>query len=305
MKEVLEHIKSRLDLFDNLYDYVRITDPQSKITYMLKEKEGSTVPLEIDASLLIETCYDFWGRSEPCENCVTIRAQRENKSFTKIDFTSNSIYFVQAVPVHYNGETYLMEMLKNVTGDRLLVMHNKKALELHNFIESTHAQLVTDELTGLYNRRFIEERLPADVYNAVLNNRPLTVAMVDIDYFKTVNDTYGHPAGDQVLKRIAQILRDNIDESLGWVARYGGEEFLYICKNTHKEQALNRSENLRKQIEEMVVHFGGNEIRVTCSFGLRYFQGSEGSMPKILEEADSLLYQAKNQGRNRTVINHN
>ncbi len=170
-----------------------------------------------------------------------------------------------------------------------------------------HATL--DALTGFYNRSQLEERIKQEVSNAKRQHAPLCGIMTDIDYFKSVNDTYGHAAGDLVLKTIAKIVRSQLRE-YDIAGRYGGEEFSLILPFTKINEAKNVAERLRKTIENKVIDVSKvsndpevKEIKVTMSLGV--YQMSENDKDfDLLKKADIALYKAKNTGRNKVVINY-
>lgn len=163
---------------------------------------------------------------------------------------------------------------------------------------------VTDPLTGVFNRGYMNTRLPDEILRAFRYDRPLSVVMCDIDHFKRVNDTFGHQAGDAVLQHFAtglgQIVRANID----WVARYGGEEFVVVLPETTLDGASFAAERLRKHVEGLVISHEGREIRITASFGVAGRDRTSGANLRpetLIGDADSCLYRAKNEGRNRVV----
>jgi two-component system, cell cycle response regulator len=157
-----------------------------------------------------------------------------------------------------------------------------------------------DGLTGLANRRHTDERLAAEVAFARRHGEPLAIAMADVDHFKRVNDTYGHPAGDAVLRSVARVLASAVREE-DLVGRYGGEEFLVVFRATDLTCAMAASGRLRAAIEGAPVAVaGGPAIRVTASFGLASLACCESpDVQTLLRLADRRLYAAKSAGRNR------
>ena len=157
----------------------------------------------------------------------------------------------------------------------------------------------TDGLTGLRNRFYFFRQAPALFARVAAEGGGLVVAMIDIDFFKRVNDTYGHAAGDAVLRSVAQIAMRTL-EKLGLVARFGGEEFCFFSPSLSREAAEAAFEGLRAQVEASVVTFGEREIRVTISIGVAL--SAADTLDATLGRADAMLYQAKQTGRNRVVI---
>ena len=169
-----------------------------------------------------------------------------------------------------------------------------------------HATL--DALTGFYNRRQLEERIKQEVSNAKRQKAPLCGIMTDIDFFKSVNDTYGHAVGDLVLKTIAKVIRCQLRE-YDIAGRYGGEEFSILLPFTRINEAQMVAERLRKTIEDKVIDISKinpdsevKTIKVTLSLGVYEMKENDNECD-LLIKADKALYQAKNTGRNKVVIN--
>ncbi|ALF47256.1 GGDEF domain-containing response regulator [Campylobacter concisus] len=157
-----------------------------------------------------------------------------------------------------------------------------------------------DFLTGVYNRRFFYSDVEEYIQAAEETNEPYAFAMIDVDYFKKINDTYGHDGGDRILKSIAKILNDNTKGS-DIVARFGGEEFCVVLKKISQEEAVKFFVNLRAKVAENEVVIKKQKIRVTISIGVSFGNG-HCEIDDMLEACDSALYTAKENGRNRVEI---
>ncbi|HUQ48027.1 MAG TPA: PleD family two-component system response regulator [Gemmatimonadaceae bacterium] len=160
---------------------------------------------------------------------------------------------------------------------------------------------LTDGLTGVDNRRALEQRLHEMFEHSLRLHEPVSVVMCDIDHFKTVNDTYGHAAGDEVLKQFAGILKEEARE-IDRVGRYGGEEFLLLLPGTVLDAAVTFAERLRQRVDTHTFSYEGGTLKRTVSFGVASWphpkiKGREG----MLKAADDALYVAKESGRNRVV----
>jgi two-component system, cell cycle response regulator len=162
---------------------------------------------------------------------------------------------------------------------------------------------ITDPLTKSYNRGYITECLPKEINRAIRYERALSLVLCDIDYFKKVNDTYGHQAGDQVLTEVVRSIKNSIRQELDWIARYGGEEFLIVLPETGPEGAYILAERLRNNISKHKFIFQKKAIHITCSFGISGFDSATSdediSSESLINIADKYLYQCKLEGRNR------
>lgn len=169
-----------------------------------------------------------------------------------------------------------------------------------NFMYSQTRYLsLTDALTGLYNRRHFNAELEREFMRSKRYGGNLCIAIIDIDFFKKINDTYGHLCGDYVLKEVAYLILGNFRKT-DMVFRYGGEEFVVLMTETSLENSLIPLERLRKTIENNNFIFKGEKIKVTISIGTE--TNHTESTEEFLNNADKALYQAKQSGRNQTVL---
>lgn len=157
---------------------------------------------------------------------------------------------------------------------------------------------LTDILTGLPNREAWDDRLQFEFDRWRRYGQPLSLAVVDIDHFKRVNDSYGHRAGDKVLQMVGRVLRERL-RSTDFVARYGGEEFVVLLPETPLERAVVVIDDLREHISGLPFHFQGQPVSVTFSAGLSSLRAGIDDVDQIFDEADKALYQAKENGRNQ------
>ena len=174
--------------------------------------------------------------------------------------------------------------------------------ELHLAKEQAEQLARTDALTGLNNRRSFFEIGNTVFLNARRYDRPLSVVMLDLDAFKAVNDTYGHSIGDEIIKAVANTLHKEKRES-DITGRLGGEEFAILLQETDLKAAGELIERLRKEVEQIVVNSDGAQVGITASFGVTELDDQCDTLEKVIVKADRALYQAKEDGRNRVVIN--
>jgi diguanylate cyclase (GGDEF)-like protein len=165
-------------------------------------------------------------------------------------------------------------------------------------------QAISDPLTGLYNRRYLNEFLPRELARSARSNMPVAVLLIDLDHFKRVNDSRGHEAGDIVLNAVGNLLRGNVRGS-DIACRYGGEEFALILPDTGAEAAMRRAEDIRLAISTLnLIHAGRSLGKVTASFGIAVFPEHAQDTDDLLRVADIALYAAKGAGRDRIVVGH-
>jgi two-component system, cell cycle response regulator len=192
-----------------------------------------------------------------------------------------------------------LEMLARV---RTQVRRRRYTERLRDNVQMSIEMAITDALTGLHNRRYMETHLSTLVEQAGLRSKPLAVLVLDIDYFKSVNDTHGHDAGDDVLREFSQRLKKSI-RGIDLACRYGGEEFVVVMPETDMAVATMVAERLRRRIacEPFPVCRGANAVEITISIGLAARASVNDTAANILKRADQALYRAKRDGRNRVV----
>jgi len=173
-------------------------------------------------------------------------------------------------------------------------------LETKRLMESLRDSTLRDPMTGLNNRRFLEEYVETLVAGVQRKRSHAAIMMLDLDYFKMVNDTHGHDAGDAVLKALSNVLKQSVRAS-DLVIRYGGEEFLIVLLDSSGEHAERIAENIRQAVEALKVQIGGIVLQKTISIGISDFPTDSETFWQAVKFADVALYQAKEQGRNRVV----
>lgn len=189
--------------------------------------------------------------------------------------------------------------------ERLQYIMEKQNLKIKTLNKSLKTLSVTDPLTGLYNRRYLDTQLKERWNEAHRLNKPLSIAMIDIDCFKQYNDLYGHQEGDNCLVSICQLIQESFRRSNEWCARYGGEEFIVMNLGDDKESLIQRLQNLLQLLHEKHIEHKGSSITniVTLSIGLASSESKVYKESKdLVGDADKALYQAKKQGRNQIVV---
>lgn len=283
---------SETGYLNDIFQMIRIVDPIKKIVI----EENGKIPNNK------HKCFEMCKRKDICENCISIRAYNENRSVIKIEYIEDKLYMIIASPVNKGNSHYIIETVRDITESKILDAFEYKTTDvLHNKFREMNKLIVTDDLTECYNRRYINEKLPVDIDIAQRENRELSIAMVDIDYFKGINDKYGHLVGDVVLKNICSIIKNNIREQGDWIARYGGEEFLILFNDTPQDMAYNLSERIKLIIEKSITKYDDIEIKITVSIGVATISNKINSIDKLIEKADENLYKAKESGRNLVV----
>lgn len=188
---------------------------------------------------------------------------------------------------------------KQILEDANAALHEQIS-KIHDLQEKLREQANRDSLTGLFNRRYLEGTLEREMARCKREDRPIAMLLLDIDHFKLINDTYGHQAGDEVLRVFGQMLQDSA-RAEDIVCRYGGEEFLLVLPKMRLEIARERGEHLLRLFEGTLILFGDHRIRITTSIGIAGTPLHSNSAEGLIRCADEALYLAKHNGRNRVV----
>lgn len=231
----------------------------------------------------------------------------ENSTFIKFQSNDDKVYMLTAIPVHVAEQVFVLELLTDVTSRNILAsvcpnFDYSDFKEISTSITALNKTVITDELTKVYNRRYISERLPVEIIRSA--KKPSSLIMADIDHFKRVNDQYGHITGDEVLQSFAAILTQNVRQAKeDWIARYGGEEFLICLADCDAKAAKKVAERMRKAVENMNIQTSAGTIKITASFGVHTFSRPQIAITDLLAIVDKSLYKAKEAGRNQVVAN--
>jgi diguanylate cyclase (GGDEF)-like protein len=262
---------------------------RSVLKAIAKEDEELLPNLDMESSTLYR-----WLLSDESESYIPNQEDRVHLFDINrriCNSAENIFYFIKND--HYNQALSMYTKLSK----ELLTMNNIITVMITQF---KMKELIRDQLTGLLNRKTLNDVLKQEMRLAVLTRKPLAIILIDIDHFKVVNDTYGHMAGDCILQGVSEIMAEQI-RATDYAFRYGGEEFLIVINNTEEAGARHVAEKIRATIESQEFDCNGHDaIKVTSSFGIAVMSVEENSnIEQLIEVADKKLYEAKAQGRNR------
>jgi len=293
INDLYEQVKERLSLIEDMYDIIGIVDPINKNLTIIKDDEIGKFKW---------TCYDFWKRGVSCNNCISMRAYTEKDTFLKIEYADNKVILVIATPVVIDERIYVIEMLKDISkSGSIFDINTNSEINICTMINEVNNKIIRDDLTGVYNRRYIAERLTIDINNSIIHESPLSVILTDIDNFKDVNDKYGHIIGDKTIQYFANLISSLNLKNSDWIGRYGGDEFLIVLNNTNKENAFKVSAKIRKLLKETPFQYNDTKIQLTSSSGIYCTKGEKIDIESILIAVDKKLYEVKRKSKNRTI----
>ena len=262
----------------SMFDTVRLVDPE--ICMQLTDTSDGAV---VEKS---EHCYAIWNKTQRCEHCISQEVIRTRRAQTKVEAVGDKVFYVHAVCVEVDGVPYALELVSPI---RMEDLRGDEDASVLNQLLLRNRQVYIDSATHVYNRRYFDDHL-RDL------DGEFTLAMLDLDHFKHINDTYGHLAGDAALSRAAQAIRSAIrtgDE----LARYGGDEFLLLFHDMPRNALKKKLESIRAAVESLEFpEYPG--LRITVSIGGAH---AVGPLADTVQKADQALYHAK-AAKNRTVL---
>ncbi len=302
LENIMESIADGVVVIDKNYTIIQANSSAENFSGVEKKE------------LIGRKCYEMaHHRSSPCEGpniiCPHYQLFQRGENLVKVLHTHVDVrgderhVEINASPIKDSkGRIFAMvetyrDIMEKYSDDELV----KLVKRLNDAQTHLKHMAITDDLTGLHNRRYIVERLDEEFERARRSGHPLSLIMLDIDRFKQINDTYGHLFGDVVLRVIAVRLKSSIRKH-DIVGRVGGEEFLVICPDSLLADTLVVAERIRKVINEENISDGTQQVKVALSAGVTIIQGSDVSSDRIFSRADSALYKAKEEGRNKVVV---
>ncbi|NPB09582.1 MAG: GGDEF domain-containing protein, partial [Thermodesulfobacteria bacterium] len=285
------------------------------VIFEVSNNQNRVEPVVVEPPCLLEeSCYqEIEGRPTLC------RVFRQAVKASSLHFTETCEYFRDpdlnylCLPLYTGGHvigiihfllpiTFRLEEKYRTILNRIEAYLQEAApvLEAKRFAQSLREISLRDTLTGLYNRRILDDLVPQVAAGVARRGSIMGVLMIDIDHFKVINDTYGHSFGDRIIKSVASMIQDELRTS-DLAIRFGGEEFLCLLVDVEPGMSLSVAERIRQKIESNSFVYEGRIAVVTVSIGVAEFPIDDRNLWNVITFADLALYQAKRQGRNQTV----
>lgn len=244
----------------SIFDMLRIVDAE----------EGTVVEL-IDG-VLVKTevsCNDALGTQDRCKNCSSIRAHYSKETVVKFEYANEAVLLIFSVPVFVQNRHLVVEIIKDITRSMTVDLKDQEFKdELPAIIDRLNTQSTRDALTGLRNRWYLDANLEKTMASCRDMGLPVSLAMIDIDHFKQVNDNYGHQAGDTVLREVGHIVKSFVRRTSDFAVRYGGEEILLCLPGVSLQDCCSICERVSSRIAKTVFRENGHDITITVSIGV-------------------------------------
>lgn len=298
-KRFIDALDNKFDIHEFAFYQVNQSTHERKLIYASTDKEMCNDNVNHNANL----CRAFRTHSnvisteyiDLCQEC-----HKQDDFYVCIPFSINDDYSI-VLNIAAKDESDVSKINAITPSIKNYLEAAKPVIESRILTAKLRDTSLRDGMTGLYNRRFLEEFIDQVISQANRKDETYTVLMLDVDFFKMVNDTYGHDIGDKVIVELANVLKVNIREA-DLAIRYGGEEFLILLHNATNEGALNVAEKIHKSFGRLSFDVGaGESIKKTISIGIAKYPDDADSIWKTIKFADTALYEAKNTGRNKIV----
>ena len=256
-----------------LFDQVRLVDVKTSQVYYLDE--------EMFLCVEPHQCFEFWNREEKCQNCSSAKAYTTKGQICKYEFIDSHIYFIISKYIEIEGKAFILEMISRSNDETFYAAQGQN--KMAKILTKLNSRIYTDSLTKVYNRAYYDEQV-----KGILSQND-GVMMFDVDKFKMINDTYGHLAGDVVLKELTKVVL-SMTRKCDSVVRYGGDEFLVVFRDISETAFKKRLYQIRDAIKEIKIE-NYSDIDLSISIGAIYCQ--KQPQRSLIEKIDKLLYKAK------------
>lgn len=282
MNDLYLKAKEKLSLLDNMYDIIRVIDPINK-NIISSNNNG--------IKKFTGKCYENFNKGTLCSNCISMRVYIEKDTFIKMEYIYNKIMLMVGTNVNIDEEMYVVEIIKDISSK-----NNKISNINYDFsimIENMNEKIIRDDLTGAYNRIYIEERLPFDVNSSIINKYLLSIIMIDIDNLKSINDKYGQEIGGKILKDLSKLISDSVVQNSYWIGRYSGNRFILVLNNVNKEESYKILEYIEDLLEDISFKYNDKNIKLKASFGIYCSEDEIVDIKNILSELEKSIFEEK------------
>mgnify|MGYP005888268731 CR=1 FL=1 len=270
---------------DKLFDVYRFVDMETHLVH------------DYNSGKMCESgrkCYELWNRSKPCPNCSSERAVQQRKQVMKMEYLGDKSILILSIPWEKDGKEYVLELGRDVTNSfSVYDATSEDSSELRALISSYSELAARDSFTGLYSKGHANNLLQ-EIFAVQKEQLKLTLALIDIDHFKNVNDQFGHLCGDEVILYVVEKLNVLNERCSGWAARIGGDEFLLACPFSDREYVEKLCQQMAGEIARHNFKKGGSEYNIEISCGVAAYDGQE-TLEAFLERVDMKMYEDKAQ----------
>jgi len=284
MIDLYGRVREKMWILDNMYDVMRIIDPINK----------NVINISNQQSIINNTkCYDFLNRGAICSNCISMRVDVEKDTFIKLEYVSGGVMLIIATSIVINEERYIVEIIKNIAAQKSKLLNNNCNSYVKEVIDNLNEKIIRDELTGIYNRIYIESRLPVDLNNSVINENNLSILMLDIDEVQNINDEYGQEIWSKFLKDTSKLISEYVENDSYWIGRYLENKYIIVLNNIQKEEACNISNKIKQLLKDILFEYNNEIMNLNVNWGIYYSENEIVDIKNILIDLEQVISEEK------------
>lgn len=284
MNDIYDKVKEKLLILDNMYDVIRIIDPINKNVINI-----SNQPDRVGG----DKCYELLNREEMCKNCISVRVEVEKDTFIKLEYVSNGVMLIIATSISINGQRHIVEIIKNVLAQKNRIINDKFHSQVKNVIENLNEKLIKDEATSVYNRIYIESRLPVDLNDSIVNENNISIIMLDIDEVESENGKYEQEVLSEFLKDISKTISEYVDEKSYWIGRYSENKYIIVLNNINKEEACNMANEIKSLLKDHTLEYNNKIMKLNINLGVYCSENERIDIKDILGELEGIISEEK------------
>ncbi len=288
--DLLTAAKERLGFFKHCCDDIVVVNPLSHQVLMSSAKQRPS-------------CFAYFDKIHACENCIAMRATNTLETAHKYETRGDRILHVTASPVEYQGKLYIVELQKDVT-EQFETMDGPTSTKksMVELVEEGNARIVRDGSTGAYNRHYIEDRLPVELFGAQLDGRALSLLLFEVDQYEEILNDHGQAITNHVLLELVSLLNGSIRGDYDWVGRFRDRQLMVILRQAHFLATRKIGDKLKSLVERESFVVDGTSIDVTVTVGGAVNGEAVAGVDDMIEQAKKHLEEAKGKGGNCSLI---
>ena len=281
MERLFDEIKEKLSFIENLYDNIRIINPINNKVFDIKSE---------NLNILEGQCYDIWKRGKVCDNCISMQAYNEKETCVKIESYTNKVILIIANPIYIKGHLYVVEILKDISNEAIEDNYN---LDIDNNLEKFNENVMKDKLTGFYNRKYINQILPVDINNSIIEEYPLSLIIIEIENLNSIEEKFGTDIKKDIFKNICNKMKHINIEGLSWIALYDEKQIFIELKYIDKNKAIKICVKIIYILKSNLRTYDSLEIGVNFNFGVYCTIDQKIQSNNFIEEINKKLFRAK------------
>lgn len=274
--KVIQEIMSKIEIMKGTYDSIRIIDPLNK--NILYFNDGGNFTTE-------RGCYYLWNRNSICENCISLRAYLERDTFIKFEYLDEYIILITAIPIVIEDVVYVVELMKDISKSAdFYDLNFKDEMNINDMVEELNNKFIIDDMTGVYNRRYIDEKLIAELQKNDANEFPMTVLMIEIDSFQKVMVDEGIDNSTRVIKDFVSILKAAINTDTDWIGRFEDNKFIVVLSNINTDAANKIGSHIMDRFRTLELCFSSQSLNATALYSVLNTEVSKDNLGNIYSE---------------------